>query len=319
MRENLRDIASLYNLEGLAREYGVKLRGRGNKWGVCPFPHHMHVNNTPSFSIFTFQDRQLFKCHGNCGAQGDAVDFIGYMQIPGYDSRNFELRKEAAARLQYNRVIPIEPVIVARKPTLMPQYISYDILPISDNVKEYLIKRGISEKVIEENGFGSVATIQDGIKKNHVENILAIPTFQLGTLMGVKFRNINQKFYFSYPGSRPGLWNYDEVYLKEEPVLVGKGELCAAVMKSAGFLSCGLTSGESRNSSLEIVRDALLLSKRIIYFSDNDRQGKASGELIATMIGGQVAFPQEGKDWDEWYLKDRNACIEYTKQLLWEK
>lgn len=319
MQKNFRDICNLYNLEDLAREHGVKLRGRGNKWGVCPFPHHIHSNNTPSFSVFSFNGSQYFKCHGNCGAQGDAIDFIGFMQIPGYDRSDIKMKQEASARLQYGRKISFEPIVVEKKPKLLPQYIWEDTLPISDNVKGYLMKRGVSEQVIDENRFGSVTAIQDGIQKNGTQNILSIPTFHLGSLMGIKFRDINKKFYFSYTGSKPGVWNHDDVYLKEDPILVAKGEICAAVMKSAGFLACSLTSGESNNSSLNLLRDALIMSKRIIYFSDNDRQGRAAGELIATMIGGTVAFPEKEKDWDEWYLIDKQGCIDHTKKLLWEK
>ena len=55
------------------------------KWGLCVLPQHVHGSNTPSFSIYPWQGKQLFKCHGNCGGKGDVIDLIGYLEIPGYN------------------------------------------------------------------------------------------------------------------------------------------------------------------------------------------------------------------------------------------
>ena len=96
-----------------------------------------------------------------------------------------------------------------------------------------------------------------------------------------------------------------------------KGELCASVMKSAGFLACGLTGGESCTKAIQIVRDILILSPRIVYFADNDAHGQ-TGPVIAALTGAKLAFPERGKDWDEWFLLERNACLDATKRLLWD-
>ena len=143
----LQDIADQYNLDDLAKEYGVILKGYSSKWGICPFPNHIHQSNTPSFSIFFSAGRQKFKCHGSCGAWGDAIDFIGFMHIPFYDGSDIEKRQKAAQLLMSNRLPSVEPVRVKPKPNFIPEFIWTDLQPLAGNVRTYSRKRGINEEL----------------------------------------------------------------------------------------------------------------------------------------------------------------------------
>jgi hypothetical protein len=122
--------------------------------------------------------------------------------------------------------------------------------------------------------------------------------------------------FFSYPASKPGLFNFDEVYLQTGPLLIAKSEMCAAVMMSAGFTACGFTSGENAYRSLDTIKNALILAHPKVYVADNDSAGHKYGEARATLFDAQLRFPPDPyKDWDEWLLAEPQACMEATS--LW--
>ena len=316
---NYIDIVNSYDLVSIVESYGVKLKGYGNKWGICPMPFHIHSNNTPSFSIYQGEDRQRFKCHGNCGAYGDVIDFVGYMEIPGYNPLDKTQRSLALSYLRNGRQPTPPKYKVAKKKPFLPQFLYEKFFPLAQNVREYLIMRGLSDELIEEFKFGSASTIVDNrpVKKS-VENILSIPTFELGTLMGIKLRSLHDpRFrYFSITGSRSSFWGYDDVYHTTEPVLVTKGELCAAVMRQAGFLSAAPTGGESQRASFDRIKDALVLT-RAIYVSDNDETGYEYGPIRAALLNARLKYPpKKYKDWDEWYLNEPEEAIGETRQWI---
>jgi len=193
---NYIDIVNSYDLISVVESYGVKLKGYKNKWGLCPIPFHVHTNNTHSFSVFQGEDRQRFKCHGNCGAYGDVIDF-----------RNGRTPTPPKYRQ-------------AKAKPFLPQFLYESFFPLVQNVREYLIMRGLSNELIEKFKFGSaVKLVNNRPVKGKVENLLSIPTFELGTLMGIKLRVLNNpKFrYFSVTGSRSSFWGYDDVYRYVQP------------------------------------------------------------------------------------------------------
>lgn len=61
------------SLPATAAGFGVALQKDGNEWvAVYPF----HVEDTPSFTIFTGRDNiQRYHCFG-CGEHGDVLDFV---------------------------------------------------------------------------------------------------------------------------------------------------------------------------------------------------------------------------------------------------
>jgi len=314
------DIVNSYDLISIVESYGVKLKGYRNKWGICPMPFHGHTNNTHSFSIYQGEDRQRFKCHGNCGARGDVIDFIGYMEIPGYNPMDNTQRSQALSYLRNGRQpTPPKYDTVKRKPFL-PQFLYKKFFPLAQNVKEYLIMRGLEDDLIEQFNFGSASKIVDNKPiKQGIESILSIPTFESGTLMGVKLRALGNdgKFrYFSITGSRSSFWGFDDVYHTTEPVLVTKGELCAAVMRQAGFLSAAPTGGEGQKASFDRIKDALVLTKSI-YIADNDETGYKYGPTRAALLHARLKYPPKRyKDWDEWYLDEPEKAVGETRQWI---
>jgi hypothetical protein len=316
------DIINAYDLISIAEGYGVRLKGSAGKWGLCPFPHHVHANNTPSFSIYDGKDRQRFKCHGNCGLSGDVVDFLGYMEIPNYDPYNKQDRSLALAHLRGGKIDPkpaqkIAPVV---RPFL-PQFLWEEFIPISDSGRQYLRDRGLTDTMIDEFKFGSASSIpKEDIHpvKCNPERLISIPTFELGTLMGIKMRVMGntQYRYFSVSGSRASFWGYDDIYMTTEPVIIAKGEICAAVMRRDGFLSGAPTGGEGAKASFESLKNALVLTKAI-YVSDNDPGGRKYGPTRAALLNAELKYPPDPfKDWDEWYLADREDTVRQTNKWL---
>ena len=282
--------------DNLRRMYDIKsMVGMGRKnWCVCPLPDHIHHNYTPSFSVYWYQGVQYFKCHGNCGAYGDAIDLIGYMEIPGYNKVG-DNRREAAARINGTKIVSPPKPPPNRAP--MANYLWREYLPISPEAYQYALARGISTEQIEEFRLGSS------------ENWLAIPTFHHMNLMGIKLRNMRKGLrYMSVTGSKQGLWGYNDVVNTEETVFVCKGEIAAIIMRRFGFLSCAPTSGESA----KVDRDPLALAS-VIVVGDNDapeiaKQTRRQAEERAESLKAKLFFPpSEYKDVDEWLLLDTTA------------
>jgi len=285
--ENLRRLFDIKTLAGM---------GRSN-WIVCPLPDHVHHNYTPSFSVYWLNNVQYFKCHGNCGAYGDAIDFIGFMKIPNYTKKGQD-RTEAAGLLGGSvEVIPPTP---PPPPKLLANHTYKDFLPISPRARQYILGRGLTDKQIEEYKLGSD------------ENWLALPTFHGPNLIGIKLRNLDASDksdrYRNVKGSRAGLWGYDDVVNTDQTVYVCKGEIAAMVMRSFGFLSCAPTGGEGS----KVNREPLVFAN-VIVIGDNDpgEIKKETAKLAmkrAKELKARLIFPPpEFKDIDEWLLKDPGA------------
>lgn len=308
------EIRQLYDIGDMVRRAGYKLGGRRNKWSICPLPQHHHSSTpTPSFSIFWYRGTQRFKCHGQCGLDGDVIDFAGYMWVAGYKRGDRKMRFKAAEVLTNGgfRVSPPK----APKPTpILPQWLWRDMLPPTNETINYALSRGLSMKEIEKFRIG---TPKDNVYSP--KSWMAIPTFHKEELIGIKLRNITDSGirYMAIPGSRKGLFNYNSVWMNDGPVFLVKGEIAAMVVERAGFTACAPTGGEG--SYIGGIQTALALAK-VIVIGDNDENPdtrekmNAYAENRAALFGGTLRFPPpEFKDIDKWILNDPKA-IEILEQ-----
>jgi hypothetical protein len=248
---------------------------------------------------------QYFKCHGNCGAYGDVIDFVGYMKISGYNKLH-PLRRDAAELL--GGEVKFSPPKPPPPPKPMATYLWRNYLPMSERVRVYCLERGILKEQIEQ------------FKLGGKQDWLSIPTFHGEKLMGIKLRNITEKGlrYTSVKGSKKGLWGYNDVVNQDKTVYVVKGEIAAIVMRRFGFLSCAPTAGEGANVNREPLAFA-----NIIVIGDNDKDEdiskatRAQAEERSKELRGKLVFPpSKYKDVDEWILDDPDGAIEQIK--LWE-
>lgn len=129
----------------------VKLKRTGRNYsGLCPF----HSEKTPSFSVSS--EKQFYKCFG-CGEGGNVITFV-------MKTRNLPFQ-EAIKYLADRAHIEIEEESPEKKRFYEQKDLLYRInteaarfffrnLTLNKEVKEYLQKRGISEKTIRTFGLG---------------------------------------------------------------------------------------------------------------------------------------------------------------------
>lgn len=263
---------------------------------VCPLPQHVHKHHTPSFSIFWRRNMQWWRCHGSCDLEGDVVDLVGYLRVPGYDKRNPNLIRQAVELLdqRYQVVIPIpEP-----EPTLRGgEHRAF--LPPGPDVIAYAATRGLTEATLKKFQVGQN------------EHYMTMPCFEDGILKGIKMRNLWKcapaKRFWQLEGSRLGLFNHDAVYLKSGLIFIVKGEIPVMLMDQAGFpQTCAPTGGEgSGRAAIQRWTEAVVLAARIVI-GDNDGPGRELGQKRSLLFGARLFFPPDRfKDLDEWLLADQ--------------
>jgi len=268
---------------------------------VCPLPGHTHVSNTPSFSIYWRKGLQWWKCHGSCQREGDVVDLVGYLRVPGYNPRDPDKVREALglldSRYEVKLVIPEKTIRLAGDEWM-------NFIPPSREVVEYAHTRGITD--------ASIKKFRIGQKDSY----MAIPAFQDGRLMGIKFRSFRDctkaRRFWSQAGSIKTLFNWDKIYLETGTVFVVKGEIPAMIIDQMGFNVCAPTGGEG--SYLDSWRTALALAN-VVVIGDNDAPGRVLGDTRAKFFTAKLVFPpEEFQDIDKYILADPEAAAETLRK-----
>ena len=175
----LRDLRRLYDIRDLLH------LGSNKKLIVCPLPQHPHHHRTPSFSIYyTKRGYQKFRCHGNCGKEGDILDLVGYMKVPGYDPKDANSIKAAIALLTGTIDIhPPKPEVTKRH--TLPNGLYKDFLPAGNEVVEYARKRFLTSETLDRFHIGQA-------DKNGTI-WMTMPTIHGDRLRGIKMRNLHSK------------------------------------------------------------------------------------------------------------------------------
>jgi hypothetical protein len=267
----------------------ASIMGVSKRKMICPFPGHLHANNTASFSIFFRDGVQWFKCHGNCGAQGDVIDFIGYMHIPGYDPHETRMKIDALDLLERDTEVHF---VIPEKEVKLSKNEWHRFLPISEEGLTYIKGRGLNETTLIKFKVGSMG------------KWLTFPCFEYGELVGIKLRNTTDQGdrFMALKGSRQGLFNFDAVNLTSDPVLVLKGEIPCMLVEQIGFLCCAPTGGEGSTAIANKIKSALQFAKKIVV-GDNDAPGRKLGKIRAEMLEGKLVFPPpEWQDIDKMIL-----------------
>ena len=270
---------------------------------VCPLPGHAHHNHTPSFSIFWRGGIQRFRCHGSCGAEGDVIDLVGYLRIPGYNRRDQEHRLQALALLDGS----FEPeIVIPEKDTDLAGGEWKAFVPPGPEVIAYAARRGLTEETLQKFRVGQFGSM------------MTMPCFEEGRCVGVKMRSIAGKRYVSLAGSRAGLFNYDAVYLTTKPVLIVKAEIPCMLLDQLGFLACAPTGGEGSYRQGEKWRLALALAPKVVI-GDNDEPGRKHGPARAALLAADLRFPPDPyKDIDEFLLAEPQRAMDALKAWLAE-
>lgn len=270
--------------------------GTNKRIMVCPLPTHNHKNNTASFSIFWHGGVQLFQCHGNCGQRGDVIDLVGFLRIPGYDPHNIDMLRRAL-ELVDSKYETVE--LIPQKEATLNGDEWRDYLPVGDEVITYAATRGISEETLKNFRIGQN------------DNWMTMPAFENRRLVGIKMRNIHpgKNRFIQLAGSHQALFNYDQVNLTSQSVLVVKGEIPCMLLSQNGILACAPTGGEGGGGWRKDWQTALALAN-VVVVGDNDEPGRKFAPLRAASLHGTVRFPPEKyQDIDKWILADQEKAI----------
>lgn len=165
------EIKSRLDIVDVVSEHVVLKKSGKNYWGCCPF----HNEKTPSFSVNP--DKGIFKCFG-CGVGGDAISFL--MKVN--NNTFFEVISDLASKFGIempsfgqsaektelkNKIYEIN--LEAAK------YFNKILLESSEGIhaKEYLFKRDIDRKVIENFNLGYALKQPDGLINHLIDKFKA--------------------------------------------------------------------------------------------------------------------------------------------------
>lgn len=314
----------LYDLKAVVEKYtGESL----DRWGiVCPMPHHKHTNYTPSFSVYNHRDgRQYFKCKGNCGAQGDVIDFVGYMTIPGYNPRDGRHIQEAIQNLGHEPIRVFNPTREKKTKVLNPIRTRLEV----EEWHEALWHNILAQEYLEQRGVLQVARrfmlgyryLPKAKGSGQPGHYISIPNLQHGTYLNVKFRRIDSYYgdnkpirYDSLTGGQMGLFNHDEVFLRTGPVFVPEGEFDVMLLEALGFKACCLTGGAAGYDS---ILNLALEHARPIIIEEPDKAGKSGAAKKQKKLPNSIVVTTGHKDVGDMYDKEgAQAVIEWAMQYV---
>lgn len=275
--------------------------GTRKKSILCPLPGHIHHNHSPSFSIFFRGSKQRWKCHGQCNREGDVIDLVGELRVPGYDKRSPQHVERALGLLDDRYEIEI--VQPPRQISLIGNEWQ-DFCPPGPEVIAYAQQRGLNQATIEKFRLGQFG------------DNLTMPAFEEGRLIGVKMRRLNageRNRFWSLEGSRVGLFNHEAVAYQTGPIFIVKAEIPAMLLDQLGFRACAPNAGEA--SWLEKWKVELALGDPKIVIGDNDEPGRALGEKRARLFSARLVFPPaEFQDVDKWILAEGERAVQQIKE-----
>jgi hypothetical protein len=267
---------------------------------LCPLPFHRHSSYTPSFSVFIGEKGERWRCFGSCNLEGDVVDLLGYLRVPGYNPHDLRLIERAWSLLDGNFEIQ-EIKKLPKKAKLAPAAWDY---PLGTEVISYARRRGLTVETLKKFKIGQM--------EKHGRIYMSMPAFEDRELVAIKYRSITQKIFFSEKGTRAALLNFDAVNYTEEPVLILKGEIPVFLCNQYGFLACALTGGEGYLGQEYLPN--LAFSRKRVVVGDNDMQEAAKKR--ATALQANVRFPpSKWNDIDSWMLADPGAIQEIRSWL----
>lgn len=150
--QEITDIRSQADIGDVISQYLPLTRRGRNLWAVCPF----HDDHDPSLSIS--KDKQIYKCFV-CGAGGNVFTFVQNIEKISFLEAVVKIAKGIGVNVDdaLAPAIPVDPRKVALTHILKESvnYFKYQ-LNASDGImiKEYLLKRGIGESLIDKFDIG---------------------------------------------------------------------------------------------------------------------------------------------------------------------
>lgn len=242
----------------------------------CPncTPHDRKPKNRNAKDLSVNVQEGWYKCH-NCGWKGSVEDKYEHTEVKNYS-------------------LPDESIL----------------LDMSNAAQKYLMDRGISRRVIMENG----------VSMDKFGNVV-FPYRMNGTLVNTKSRSLTKKDFRQSANARPIVFNYDRAMaaLKsmtngEKTLILTEGEIDSMSWEEAGFLATVSVNQGAPNKndsnydnklrcideSIEIFEEADF----IVLSADNDENGEVMNEYIIRRFGAEKCLRIDFGDW-----KDANEIL----------
>ena len=285
---------------------------------VCPLPFHPHQHQTPSFSIFQGRDGQEWKCHGACGKQGDVIDLVGYMKIPGYNDKDPDHIRRALSIL--NGGYKISPIQIEKpNPFGLPNDL-WKQYQTSETVYQYAATRGLLRETVD--------FFRLGEKQTEHSRWMTMPSFDRERLMGIKMRNMDpgaahRHRFINEKGSVGSLFNLNSIRDITEPVLVVKSEIPCMLLHQYGIKVCAPTVSENIWADAGTWYVQLSLSPKRILVADNDPSEDVRAKIMkyaklrADLLHAELRTPPEQfKDIDDWVRAEPDTAIPTIKEWM---
>jgi len=279
----------------------LQLEQIGSKYRCPDRMAHRHGDRSPSMA---WDDKLLqFKCFG-CGRLLDIYTL--YRENLNYT--HAEIVREILGKEK------LSDTSIAKNRSKFEDE-AKRITPLTDDQRDYLKKRKLNDEIIEHFGI------------QNYNGSITLPYFQNGVMIGCKTRKPvkhPEPKYLSISGSKPGLFNYDNVS-RDKPLIICEGEFDCMIIYQSGFENV-VSVGAGANSLTDLIeqyRSFLNKFEYLIIFSDNDEAGSNMDAAFLNAFPDSVRLIDKsvvtGKDANEEYLKGGAEAIRKIIESAEEK
>ncbi|OGI03760.1 MAG: DNA primase [Candidatus Melainabacteria bacterium GWF2_37_15] len=318
-------------IETVSEHIVLKKSGR-NYWGLCPF----HKEKTPSFSVNA--EKGIYKCFG-CGEGGDSISFLMKVNNTSFWETMVMLAQK------FNIELP-EAGVTSESSEYKKQILEINkyaaefykkMLLENKEAKNYLLKRGINETIIEEFSLGFAPVSADELIKKYDKDILqkigllsfknriiipiqdekgnfiAFGARAMADSQGPKYLNSPESPVFNKSRSLFGLYQAKDSIKELDSVILMEGYFDVISAHSHGLANVVATLGTALTEQHIRIVARYSESRRIYLAFDSDEAGVNATNRGAEIIKSAFSGLGEIRHFDENFAdstvkQDRTAC-----------
>lgn len=288
---SIADLVAQSDLNALVQRYTSSPRVSGNQ-SLYHCPHPSHPDTHPSFSVTTSRNgKQFAKCFSQCGWQGDALEFIKWIENVN--------TAEGVRKLQELSNSP-RPVNSERRgePRRAKQIIARDSAPRSTGeqaekfLAAYLRSRSWPRSVVETFG---LEVVFDNSGKPRIRHPYLVPNERGEWIPGYwqdRGAKDNEPKWLSPRGSTPLLFNMrslEAANLEAVVICEGAADTITAALALEGCWRIAVVGVPGVNAWQPSWAE-LFKGLRVVVAADNDNAGRTLEQTIAQSVKGSVAF-----------------------------
>ena len=330
----------------------VALRRNGRNYvGLCPF----HKEKTPSFSVNA--EKGIFKCFG-CGASGDAISFL--MQL--HHQTFMEVMEDLAYKFGYewqvqsignSGEISAQKKMMIEANALTAKFFA-ESLNAKTDAKEYLIKRGCNNEIIERFGLGFAPEkgdalfeylIKKGFKTDFLEKAglviarnddrgymdkfrgrIIVPIYnEKGEIVafgarifssdnGPKYLNSQETLVYNKSKTLYGLYQAKDFIRENDAVVIMEGYFDVITAHANGVRNAVASCGTALTEQQVKILNRYMDNKRIYLAFDSDAAGVKATNRNAQIIHDEFSPLGAIKQFDTSFAK-MNVKDEYACEI----